>query len=423
MLSAAFDILSKVDKSTSHTVGSNSSVDYCQLQYDYCEGVRQNNTGHYPHRECNKVSTGVILLADILPTLIIKATAPWFMAAIPYWIRISSCVLASMGSFVIVAFANTTGILILGVCCASYGSGLGELSFLSLTSYYDKSTISAWSSGTGAAGVAGALVYAALLEFTTPKVALLLQLVVPVLLAVSYFFILTKRTTTQPGRSRVPSPEQLSILASDSVNVTSSLGDTQSRWRVKYTTARALLIKRIKLLPFLSQFMLPLFGVYSAEYLINQGLYEQLYYENTHIGGLCLNQHSQYRWYQVMYQVGVVISRSSTFLVHIKHFWVLTILQIMTFLLLFYEAIYTFIPSFWITFFIILWEGLLGGATYVNAFYQLSSSVSDEHREFAMGATSVADTTGITLAGISSIFLHNYICEHVIDNISPTCPS
>ena len=49
--------------------------------------------------------------------------------------------------------------------------------------------------------------------------------------------------------------------------------------------------------------------------------------------------------------------------------------------------------------------------------------VSDEHREFAMGATSVADTTGITLAGISSIFLHNYICEHVIDNISPTCPS
>jgi len=48
----------------------------------------------------------------------------------------------------------------------------------------------------------------------------------------------------------------------------------------------------------------------------------------------------------------------------------------MTFLLLFYEAVYTFIPSFWITFFIILWEGLLGGGTYVNGFYQLSSSVS-----------------------------------------------
>ena len=38
---------------------------------------------------------------------------------------------------------------LLGVCCASYGSGLGEMTFLCLTSYYDKSVITAWSSGTG----------------------------------------------------------------------------------------------------------------------------------------------------------------------------------------------------------------------------------------------------------------------------------
>ena len=38
----------------------------------------------------------------------------------------------------------------------------------------------------GAAGVAGAVVYAALLEVTTPKIALLIQLVVPVILAVRY---------------------------------------------------------------------------------------------------------------------------------------------------------------------------------------------------------------------------------------------
>ena len=34
--------------------------------------------------------------------------------------------------------------------------------------------------------MAGAVVYAALLEVTTPKVALLIQLVVPVMLAVRY---------------------------------------------------------------------------------------------------------------------------------------------------------------------------------------------------------------------------------------------
>jgi len=53
----------------------------------------------------------------------------------------------------------------------------------------------------------------------------------------------------------------------------------------------------------------------------------------------------------------------------------------------------------------------------------IPKQVSDEHREFVMGATSVADTTWITLAGISSIFLHNYICDCAVDNPSPMCPS
>ena len=84
-------------------MGSNSSVDYCELQFDYCDGMRINDSGHYPYRECNKVSTGVsailnttisslyaylqvILLADNLPTLVVKLTAPWFMSSIPYWL-------------------------------------------------------------------------------------------------------------------------------------------------------------------------------------------------------------------------------------------------------------------------------------------------------------------------------------------------
>ena len=42
---------------------------------------------------------------------------------------------------------------------------------------------------------------------------------------------------------------------------------------------------------------------------------------------------------------------------------------------LFLEVIYQFIPSFWITLAVILYEGLLGGAVYVNAFYFISKQV------------------------------------------------
>ena len=52
----------------------------------------------------------------------------------------------------------------------------------------------------------------------------------------------------------------------------------------------------------------------------------------------------------------------------------------------------------------------------------MSLQAPEEYKEFSIGLTSVADTSGITLAGICAIFVHNYICEHAVDNPS-SCPS
>jgi hypothetical protein len=41
-----------------------------------------------------------------------------------------------------------------------------------------------------------------------------------------------------------------------------------------------------------------------------------------------------------------------------------------------FEAVYLFVPSIWIVFAAVLWEGLLGGAAYVNTFYRISMEVS-----------------------------------------------
>lgn len=70
-----------------------------------------------------------------------------------------------------------------GVACASISSGFGEITILQLTSFYDHHTITAWSSGTGAAGVLGALSYAALTGpiGVSPKTAMLILLFIPVL--------------------------------------------------------------------------------------------------------------------------------------------------------------------------------------------------------------------------------------------------
>ena len=53
----------------------------------------------------------------------------------------------------------------------------------------------------------------------------------------------------------------------------------------------------------------------------------------------------------------------------------LSLPQVFNFAFFFTAAIYLFLPSFWITIFIVVYEGLLGGGVYVNAFYAISREV------------------------------------------------
>jgi len=55
----------------------------------------------------------------------------------------------------------------------------------------------------------------------------------------------------------------------------------------------------------------------------------------------------------------------------------LRVLQFVNLALFVLQIHYQFISNIWIVFVIILFEGLLGGAAYVNSFYQISKKVID----------------------------------------------
>ena len=282
----------------------------------------------------------------------------------------------SLASFVLVAVSTIETLVLLGVVCASVASGFGELVFLCLTTRYHKSTVSAWASGTGGAGVAGALVYAVLKTFLSPMVTLLVQLFVPVLMFLTYFFLLgpaninhyrpnlTEEQTSKQGNSvriekhnedhkKKGEMEVLRISPPETYDGDKSplLVGERRRWRnggnqpslkeLNKVEAKFWL-SHVKYIPHLFKYMIPLFLVYFAEYAINQGFFELLYNTNTHIGSYCLDQKSQYRWLQVVYQVGVLVSRSSVSVIYIRHFWILALLQVCTFEFL------LFIPANWL---------------------------------------------------------------------------
>ncbi|KAF6774830.1 hypothetical protein AHF37_05308 [Paragonimus kellicotti] len=135
------------------------------------------------HHNCTKTGTASVLLADIIPSMTIKFIAPLFIHRLHFHFKILfSCALA-LNSFIMVSFSKSMTVSIIGILSASLSCGIGDVSFLSMTAFFNKNCVSAWSSGTGAAGLIGALAYAALTSSISPEQTLLVVTVVPILLA------------------------------------------------------------------------------------------------------------------------------------------------------------------------------------------------------------------------------------------------
>uniref|UniRef100_A0AAZ3QMS5 Battenin n=1 Tax=Oncorhynchus tshawytscha TaxID=74940 RepID=A0AAZ3QMS5_ONCTS len=360
MLSAAHDIL-KQQGSHNSTTPTPSTV---------ALDVEGGKRSRY---DCSPVSTAAVLLADILPTLMIKFSAPFFIHNLPY------------GT-----------VYLLGVIFASVSAGLGELSFLSLTVFFSRDVLGGWGSGTGGAGVAGALLYSGLTQAgLSPRNTLLIMLVIPVAMVFSYFFLLVFPPSFPQWKCR----EVESVRGRDSQSRQPLLNDTDEE------EEREKGAEGVFIMSGLLRFVVPLGVVYFAEYFINQGLLELLYFQNFY-----LSHAEQYRWYQTLYQVGVLVSRSSLCCVKFRRIWALSLLQCVNAVLLLLSVYYQFLPSAWLVFVIVLYEGLLGGAAYVNTFYFISKEVNRQ-REFAMVAASVGDSLGIAISGLIAFPVHRYFCS------------
>ncbi|KAM7386115.1 hypothetical protein PAMA_008974 [Pampus argenteus] len=398
MLSAAHDILKK-----QQSVNASSSTSTTTFVVDF-QGGNSSNSSRY---DCNPVSTAAVLLADILPTLFIKLCAPFVIHKLPYGFRVLFCAIMAATSFLLVSFSSAVWMSILGVVFASISSGLGELSFLSLTVYFSRDVLGCWGSGTGGAGVAGALLYSCLTQAgLSPQTTLLIMLVVPFAMLISYFILLVPPLSLPQWRNRETEHVAVGTEERERLMDGSEEDEQENSIQEASSPGPLTLTEKLHVVRGLLKFVFPLGLIYFAEYFINQGLMELLYFPK-----FFLSHAEQYRWYQTLYQVGVFVSRSSLFCVKIRKLWALSLLQVGNAVLLVFAVRYLFLPNSWLVFVIILYEGLLGGAAYVNTFYFISKETEDRQREFAMAAASVGDSLGIALAGLAAFPVHRYFCS------------
>lgn len=350
------------------------------------------NPNFVNERECTVMSTGAILLADIIPSFVIKLFSPF----LPYnatWRIITSCTMSAI-SFMIVASAATKWIVFLGVAFTSFSSGLGDPTFLALSTKYDKNVISTWSSGTGAAGVIGSISYALMRKIGLSSYqTLLLMIFVPIIEILIYAVVLSKPRSV----NRLEVDREAEPLIPDQSSQDEGYEEEETEITLR---------QKLAYIPKLMIYFIPLMFVYFFEYFVNQGLFELVIFKN-----IFLTKEEQYRAFQIIYQLGVFVSRSSVNLVQIRRTWIMSVIQGFIATYFIYEAIYLFTPSILIIFVIIFIEGLQGGLAYVNTYYRMTQEVPQNYKAYAMNIVAMGDSFGIIAAGFLAIKAHNWICQ------------
>ncbi|KAG5990195.1 battenin CLN3 protein [Claviceps pusilla] len=399
------------------------------------------------------VPKGVVLLADVLPSFFTKLIAPYFIHRVPYRLRVLVFIALSAAGMLLVALtppSKSVAVKMVGVVLASLSSGGGELSFLGLSHYYGHVSLVGWGSGTGAAGLVGAGLYVVLTDWWRFSVrdSLLFSACLPAVMFVSFFFVLplgplraarrkdyetladrdSIEAEDREGREEEEEEEEEAEDVEDMPRGAASSallapgppstvraayaasGPHRPRGTVPSANSFKSNLRRAKAL--IVPYMAPLLLVYVAEYTINQGVSPTLLFpvESSPFDEL----RGFYPFYGFLYQLGVFISRSSTPFLRIHHLYIPSFLQVGNMTLLILQSLYFFLPSVYMVFVVIFWEGLLGGAVYVNCFAEIMEHVPEDEREFSLSATTVSDSGGICIAALVSILLEPSLCAYQV---------
>ncbi|GMH83173.1 hypothetical protein TrST_g5115 [Triparma strigata] len=337
-------------------------------------------------------SIGAVYLANSFPSLLIRLSAPYWFDRVTYAFRMNVCFVLYTFGFLLVGLSPSSDLKLVGVALISSQCGLGETSMLALQSRYHGSSLTLWSSGTGAAGILGYFYVVMVhrwLGFSNE-----VTLVVSTFFGVCYFFVF--RTFDIP---EMPKDEE-------EVEPLKKIEEGDGDAAKGKTDKKDLTLKeRLKLTLSLWRWGVPLIVVYFAEYAMQSGTWSA-------IGFPVEDEDARKTFYQNAnwcYQVGVLISRSSGTVWRPKlvTLWAMPLMQVGILVLSTLNAS----EHWW-------WDnsllasavvvGLFGGAVYVNGFRMIGEEVKADVRELAIAGAAVSCDIGTNLGEAAGLWIQRW---------------
>ncbi|KDQ62321.1 hypothetical protein JAAARDRAFT_170622 [Jaapia argillacea MUCL 33604] len=410
---------------------------------------------------------GIIAFCNIAPALVAKVGWPYVLKGrIRYQKRLVGCCLLSAFGMVVVAAFDSLFMRLLGISLASFSSGLGELTFLQLSTTYHPPSVAGhgvgyFASGTGAAGLVGAFIWWEVRGLGV-RTGVGLSSVMPFVIPLTYFFLLPH----PPAFASLSLPESYDdedigapLTASYTPVATGEEDDTDepierdSEVQGKAHISLSAEDKWRLVKPLLAKYMLPLFCVYLFEYTINQGIAPTLLYpvpsadRHPLMSKIIHSVRDYYPLWQLVYQTTVFVSRSSISLgippLPARLLPLPAVLQFFVLITLGFESARGIFGgsgsdeegseglSALLVFLLISLEGLCGGLAYVNVFYRVNQETSPsppddperekQEREFRIGSIGFADSFGILCASIVAVPTEVELCKAQVGRGKTLC--
>ena len=295
------------------------------------------------------VPTGLLAFVNITPAVIAKAVFPYLLKGeIQYDKRVWTCTLLAFLGMMVIAMFNSLFIRLAGIATASFASGLGEITYLQYsTRFPDVLTtycVGWFASGTGAAGLAGALAWWIVRPLGV-KNGLSLLAFLSFGTAISFFLVLPRYGSMVTETAEDGALESL-MHSENEEDAPNRSQEVTLSWDDKVALLK----------PLFFTYVLPLVCVYFAEYTINQGVAPTLLYpvpspEKHHLLSLVIKTlRDYYPLYQLIYQTFVFLSRSYTSILPLpaipkQWLWAPAVLQTALLLLLLSESMYSWFKA------------------------------------------------------------------------------
>ncbi|KAN0023595.1 hypothetical protein ACTFIV_007982 [Dictyostelium citrinum] len=391
-----------------HFMGNINNFSYCVVN------AAGSNLSAYFH---NSKNIGFILWANIAFGLVSRLINTFLIENVNPKLKIVvNCLFMIIGLVgVALSVYVNFGFCIAAIAFVGIASSFGESVILSYMKKFPAELVNGWSSGTGIAGVCGSLFYIAMIAAGLSNSTIFYMMLPTVAVYFLLFFFGLKvpnhldsinssssNNSSQTEKQSLVKKDQLIEDIDDGGGAElAPPGETKKQRYIR--CARLVWYNAVNLAL-----------VYFFEYVASVGGGDLAIKKDPNNDDFFIA--NAFAIFSFCYQLGVLISRSSLQFIKIKHIGVITILQGINMVFWIIQAKYKMVTSVWVLFILMVYCGLLGGASYVNIFYLIlhDKKIPNEDRELCINYAALLVTVGITLAACFILLMdHTFLLSEV----------